>query len=68
MKRITTEKHNFIFGVFNNGKLVFAFNKARCSHALASLIVGILDMGKGCLREGDYFACDYEAEGDRWKN
>jgi len=62
------EKHKFAFGVFNNGKPVFIINNAECSHAVAALLVGILDLGKNCLAEGDYFACDYEAEGKRWKS
>ena len=53
------KKYDFIFGVFSAGKLVFAINRITCTHTMASLIVGVLDIGKASLMEDHYFACDY---------
>ena len=53
------KKHKFVFGVFREGKLLFQFNTIECSHTVASLLVSVLDLAKGVLREGDYFAADY---------
>ena len=52
-------KHKFIFGVFRDGGLVFAFNTITCTHKQAEFLVALLDMGKEALEPGDYFACDY---------
>ena len=52
-------KHDFIFGVFHKGQVVFIFNRITCTHATATVIVGILDMAKHVLKPGHYFACDY---------
>lgn len=52
------KEYNFIFGVFNKDGLVFAMNEIKCSHLVAALLVGILDLSKDCLNKGDYFACD----------
>jgi hypothetical protein len=67
MKMITNrqyyeEQHQFIFGVFCKGKLVFSFNKAKCSHAVAAIIVALLDLAKESLEPGHYFACDFIKE------
>jgi len=51
--------HDFIIGVFRNGKLLYAINKVRCTHAQAALIVAALDLGKSILCPGEYFAADY---------
>ena len=51
--------HNFIFGVFEKGKIVFLFNKINCSNETAAVIVGILDLSKDYLNENQYFAADY---------
>ena len=52
--------HNFIFGVFSNGKLVFPIGMPiYCSHITASIIVDILDTAKESLLTDHYFACDY---------
>ena len=61
-------KHKFVFGVFNSGKIVFMINRLTCSHNVAALIIGILNLGEHCLSTGDYFACDYESEEKRWKS
>ncbi len=53
------DKHKLAFGVFNSGKVVFILNIIECSHVTAMIIVGILDLANGSLRDGDYFACDY---------
>ena len=53
--------HNFIFGVFNNGKLVFQIGlTTKCTHYQAHIIVGLLGMAKCSLTQGDYFAYDYK--------
>ena len=54
-----SDTNNLVFGVFNSGKLVFAINTIECTHVVAALLVGILNLGSGVLNEGDYFACDY---------
>jgi len=53
------EQQHFIFGIFNRGKLIFAINKIKCTHVVASIIIGILNLGKESLKPGHYFACDF---------
>lgn len=56
------KKHpKFIFGVFCKGQLLFPLGlPIRCSHNTAAIIVGILDLAKHSLKDGCYFACDYQ--------
>ena len=50
----------YVFGVFRGGQLIVPMGlPVECSPAAAGLIVGILDLAKGCLEPGDYMACDY---------
>ena len=51
--------YDLSFGVFNKGKVVFLLNRTKCTMFVASIIVGILDLAKSSLAEGDYFACDF---------
>ena len=53
-------KYTFIFGVFNDGKLVFPLGlPIYCTHQVAAFIVSLLDMANYSLISGHYFACDY---------
>lgn len=56
-------KHNFIFGIFTKGSLVFQIGQPiKCNHITATIIVGILDLAKGNLLPGHYFACDFKTK------
>jgi len=55
------KEYDFIFGVFNKDGLVLKIKQIKCSHFIASILVGILDLAKDCLNNGDYFACDYHS-------
>ena len=54
-------QHEFVIGLFsNNGKRIEKiFNVIKCSHSIASFLVGILKMSKIELPEGCWFAYDY---------
>lgn len=52
-------KHEFIFGVFSAGRIVFLYNRINCTINQAAVIVGILDLAKDSLAVGHHFACDY---------
>ena len=57
--------HCFVFGIFDNGRLVMALGKAiRCTHDQAALIVAILDAARLPLEPGHYVACDYHTQGE----
>ena len=59
--------HNFIFGVFSSGKLVFAIGQPTiCTHNQAAVVVGILNLANSALLPGHYFACDYWV--NQWGN
>ena len=52
--------YKFIFGVFNNGKLIFPIGlPIKCNHFQAAFIIDILDIAKHALLDGHYFACDF---------
>jgi hypothetical protein len=53
------KKYKFNFGVYYKGQEVIRFNQLVCDHTTAAIIVGILDMARGFLSDGYYFACDY---------
>lgn len=57
--------HDFIFGVFCEGEAVFILSETRCSHNVAAMIVGLLDLTKQVLEPGHYFAADYKHRGGR---
>ncbi len=59
-KEYYSKTYKFNFGLYDHGKLIMQFNAKPvfCSHAVAAILVGILDMGKEVLLPGHYFACD----------
>ena len=58
-------KFEFVIGLFsNNGKQIEkVFNVIKCSHSVASFLVGILNLAKIEMPEGYWFAYDFS---EKW--
>jgi hypothetical protein len=61
-KEFYQTEHEFIFGVFDRGDLMFEYKRTTCTHAAAAVIVGILSLAKDSLEPGHYFACTIAKE------
>lgn len=59
MTILMSDIHKFVFGVFEDTKLVIVLNVAECNYAQAELIVGLLKLADDILLPRHYFAYDF---------